>query len=304
MSGRPGAKQGARPPRTTAGARVQVEFADGEWYYGTLTQRLAIPPAIDGEEREGRQWRISFDDGEVHDLELFHPDYGVRFEGLSRVVEVWVDGDGWLSGRLLDLLHEGDVVHWGVLFDDGDWMEDVDLDDEHFRYANAPVSSMLPAKRASTPDLPIPPAKRARVVDLVEDTESDDSDSEGKLAPPGGKDGPSGGKDGPSGGKDGPSGGKDGPSGGKDGPSGGKGGSSGGKGGSSGKSPFSSGKSSSGKSPFSSGKSPFFSGKSPFSSGKSAFSPGKTRDSSSGTAHDSSGRKVTPRHLCPLVLSS
>jgi DNA-directed RNA polymerase subunit RPC12/RpoP len=166
-----------RPPQPqAAGARVQVELDDADWYAGWVVGRRAMPPVEPGDnDPPVQQWVVQFDDGQlVNDIEFDHADYGVRFDGVGRTVELRFGAAGWQRGRLVDLLKDQAGAHRGILFEDGAWVEDVDVDGEDFRYVDAAgppttIPKTLAVKRArGSEDLPpttipkTPPVKRAR----------------------------------------------------------------------------------------------------------------------------------------------
>jgi hypothetical protein len=146
------------PVAARGGARVQVGGACGEWRRGWIVGRVGI--------REGGgddKWAVEFDDGACENVLLDSTEYAVRFDGVGRTVEIFFGGEGWVRGKLVELLREeGGRVHSGVLLEDGEWVDDVDPDSEWFRYAEAPGLPMPPdapphrAKRKAT-DAPMPP---------------------------------------------------------------------------------------------------------------------------------------------------
>ena len=123
------------------GAEVEVQLADGVWKRGRLVERVVgtKPP----------RWRVQFEDGVARgDVRIGDKATPVRFDAgaYGARVEVRVAG-GWCGGRLVELVRESDV--WGVAFDDGDWTEDVRLEDANVRYAFVVGGWMGGGKRGS-----------------------------------------------------------------------------------------------------------------------------------------------------------
>ena len=131
-------------------AALEVLFADGVWYRGSLVERVAgsRPP----------RWTVQFDDGEVRDDIRLGPrdrEASVRFDASAygSTVEVRFDGQ-WHRGRLVELVRGSE--QWGVAFENGDWAEEVRLGGPDVRYVFAGRAG---AGRAG---------KRGRAEDVVE----------------------------------------------------------------------------------------------------------------------------------------
>ena len=127
------------------GAVVEVQLADGLWHRGRLVERVAGT--------ESPRWKVQFDTGLLRDdIHIGDPAAPVRFDASAygARVEVRVAG-GWCGGRLVDLVKESNV--WGVAFDDGDWAEDLRLEDPNVRYVFAGPESGRAGKRGREEDM-------------------------------------------------------------------------------------------------------------------------------------------------------